>query len=661
MIIDPSRLTEGAPLGELFDPYGKVIEELRELLEPALSEVGGSFDEVSVGRPPSRELGDISVSLFALARRLSADPDELCREVLRRVEFRSDGLLVAGDAVRGFLNFRLNRPKYFSMILEAVRSIRERYGYNPAERPLRVLVEHTSVTPVKPIHVGHLRNALLGDSLARLLRFRGHEVSTHFYVNDVGLQVAYAAYAYSKARDLEPRAKADHWIGAMYTVMNALTEVIELRRRYEEAKQRDPDQAMSLLRRIDEWMSVLANFKERYPELVERLLSAVEGEDPMEEIHRLNRGYERGELRAVRLVREVSQRCLEGYRETLERLGISFDSWDWESDLTVWSDLVYEVVERLRRTGYVAREDGALVLLADQAVRDLALHEALGLPRGHEVPRFVIVRSDGTTLYVTRDVAYAMWKLRRADLVINVIGVEQTLEQLQVKVALCLLGMREDVRRMVHYAYEVVNIVGGRLSGRRGRYITADELIDEAVRRARREIESRSRGMSESEAARIAEIVGVGAVKYAFLSVSPSRPLSFDWSRVLDFSRNSGPFIQYAYTRARSILRKSGVEDPLAEDVDASLLREELEVELMEAIGEFPHVVAKAADDLRVDAIAGFANRIATIFNSFYDRHSVLSAKPEELRAARLAMTYAFCIALRNALHILGIEAPERM
>jgi len=643
-------------------PYGAVISELREILGKPLSALGASFKDLVITKPPSKEYGDISVSLFSLARKLNANPEALAKGLVDELELAKDGLIISAQAIKGFINFKVDRDKYFSLIIDTVRRLRDKYGYNPTAAPLRVLIEHTSVTPVKPIHIGHLRNALLGDSLARLLRFRGHEVETHFYINDVGLQVAYAAYAYKNAKDLRPTAKIDHWIGAMYSIINALTEIVALRSEYNEVKDENPEKARAILKKIDEWMVTLARLKERFPELVERLLTIVEKvEDPMSEIYKLNRDYEKGELYAVKLVREVSEKCLEGYRETLKKLDINFDSWDWESLLTVWNNFVYDIVEKLSKTGYVVREDGALVLLADQVVKDFDLYDVLNIPRGYEVPKLVIMRSDGTTLYATRDIAYTIWKMERADLVVNVIGVEQKLEQLQVKISLWLLGYRNQLSKVVHHAYEVVNVVGGKLSGRRGRYITADELINEAVKRAYEEILKRSRNMSESEAMNIAKMIGIGAIKYAFLAVTPSRPLSFDWNKVLDFTRNSGPFVQYAYTRARSILRKSGVDDPLSYNFDVTLLKEDLEVELMESIGEFPELVAKAADNLRVDMIASFANRMATVFNSFYDKYPVLSAKSSELRTARLAMTQAFCITMRNALGILGIKAPEKM
>ena len=649
-------------MNNVVSPYGVLIDEIYDVLSKPLATLGASFNDITVTKPPSKDYGDISVSVFNLARKLNVKPEELAEGLKRELKLPKEGLLLSAQAVKGFINFKVDKNKYFRLIINVVSKLRDKYGYNPVEVPLKVLIEHTSVTPVKPMHIGHLRNALLGDSLARLLKFRGHEVETHFYVNDVGLQVAYAAYAYKHAKDLKPATKIDHWIGAMYSIINALTEIVSLRDEYNEAKDRDSERARMILKKIDEWMATLARFKEKFPELVERLLTIVERvEKPMDEIYKLNRDYERGELYAVKLVKEVSEKCLEGYRETLKKLDIEFDSWDWESLLTVWNNFVYEIMDRLSETGYTTREDGALVLLADQVVKDFDLYDVLDIPRGYEVPKFVLARSDGTTLYATRDVAYTIWKMKRADLVINVIGVEQKLEQLQVKISLWLLGYRNQLNKVIHHAYEVVNVVGGKLSGRRGRYITVDELVDEAVKRAYEEIVKRSRGVSESEAIEIAKTVGVGAIKYAFLSVTPSRPLSFDWNRVLDFTRNSGPFVQYAYTRAKSILRKSRVEDPLSQDFDVGLLKEDLEVELMESIGEFPEVVAKAADNLKVDLIASFTNRIATTFNSFYDKYPVLSAKSSELRAVRLAMTQAFCITIKNALNILGIRAPEKM
>jgi len=644
----------------VYSPRGKALREVEAVVVEAAARAGVSLpDPLRFSKPPEG-YGFASLPMHQLARELGRSPVEVAERVA--AEARPRGLVERLVAVRGFLNAYVDWDRYASLVLETVARLRERYGYNPACDKLRILVEHTSANPIKPLHVGHLRNALLGDSLARLLKLRGHDVTTHFYINDVGLQVAYAAYGYRCLKSRRPQGKVDHWVGVIYSAVNALATIVNLRNRYEQVRDGDPETARRLLREIDEWMGVAARLKERYPEVFEALLKAVESSpDPTAEIVKLNRDYERGELSAVRLIRNLCQACIEGFKQTLSRLDVFFDSWDWESELTVWNGFTAEILDRLRETGYVERVDGALVFKAGKAVEDLGLRERLNIPEGYEVPDLTLVRSDGTTLYTTRDIAYTLWKFRHADRVVNVIGAQQSLAQLQIRIALHVLGHVREAANLVHYSYEIVNIEGRKMSGRRGVYVTVDELLDEAVNRAYSEVCSKSPHLPEEEKRRIAETVGVGAVRFAFLAVSPSKPVSFRWSKVLDFSQNSGPFIQYAYTRARSIIFKSGVESPLDAKVDISLLKHPMEKSLVEMVGEFPETVAYAADEMRVDVIAGFANELALKFNSYYDSVPVLSAETAELRRARLALVHAVATTLANALTILGIRAPEKM
>jgi len=265
-----------------------------------------------------------------------------------------------------------------------------------------------------------------------------------------------------------------------------------------------------------------------------------------------------------------------------------------------------------------------------------------------------LTRSDGTTLYPTRDIAYSLWKLGRAERVINVIGVQQTLAQTQLRLALYLIGGAELAKRLIHYSYESVRLPGIKMSSRRGRFVTADELVEEAVERAREE--TLKRGLAGGkDVDEIAEKVGIGAIKYTFLSVSPSKVITFKWERVLDFNQNSGPFVQYAYVRARSILRKADCKPELHPEA----LGEE-EKPLIMMVGEFPEVVSLAADSLRVDLLAQFLNDLAIAFNKYYDTTPVLRA-PEGMRETRLAVVEAVATTLKNGLALMGIEVPERM
>jgi arginyl-tRNA synthetase len=405
-------------------------------------------------------------------------------------------------------------------------------------------------------------------------------------------------------------------------------------------------------------MSIAAELEEKFPALFEKLLAKIgKDENPEEEINRLNRAYENGDPEATKLVRDVSELCLQGFRETQERVEIRYDSWDWESDL-VWSSQVSEVLQKLKTSPFVYTEGEVLEFDAEKVARVLNLKAKLGLREDYEVPPLTLMRADGTTLYTTRDVAYTMWKFDRAERVINVIGMEQSLAQLQLKLALYALGYSKHADNFAHFAYNLVTLPGYKMSSRRGRYITFDEVLDEAVERAYEEVSKRSPQLTEKEKRDIANFVGIGAVRYALVDVDASKPVVFTWDRVLNFETNSAPYVQYTHARACSILRKAAREP---ENADFALLKETLERELILSLASFPDTFIEATEYLKPNLIADFANALADKFNTFYNALPVIKAEPQELSDARIALTDAIRIVLHNALNLIGIVAPEKM
>ncbi|MGB9842702.1 MAG: arginine--tRNA ligase, partial [Candidatus Bathyarchaeales archaeon] len=487
----------------------------------------------------------------------------------------------------------------------------------------------------------------------------GHTVFCHYYIDDVGRQSSVVAYGYDKLGRPQPDEKADHFVGKIYTITSCLVELNRLRRELELAKvNASSDEVAKITKQIDEWMSIAAELKEKFPSLFEKLLEKLgQAENAEEEINRLNLAYENGQPRAVKLVREVSELCLKGFMETLERVGVRYDSWDWESDL-VWSGQVSEVLQRLKATPFVYTEGGVLEFDAEKVARVFKLKANLGLREDYEVPPLTLTRADGTSLYTTRDIAYTLRKFDRADKVINVIGMEQSLAQLQLKLALHALGHDKCADNLIHFAYNLVTLPGYKMSSRRGRYITFDEVLDEAVERAYVEVSKRSPQLSEKEKREIARFVGVGAVRYALVDVDAAKPVVFTWDRVLNFETNSAPYVQYTHARACSILRKAAREPA---EADFSLLEEPLERELVLLLAGFPETFIDAAEYLKPNLIADFANALADKFNTFYNALPVIKAEPQALSDARLALTDAIRIVLHNALNIIGVVAPEKM
>jgi len=645
------------------NPFAEFRKECETALAYALRKILPEIkvETLPLSKPPNSEFGQLSSSLcFELAKKLNQQPITLAEHLVKAMN-KFDFSLVekVASAGGGYINFHVDFAKFSALTLTSVKQLSSEYGFLKTEKPLKIIIEHTSVNPLHPIHIGQARNPLLGDALARILNSRGHTVFRHYYIDDVGRQSAVVAYGYAKLGKPQPDEKADHFVGKIYTVTSCLVEINRLKRALELAKAVSSlDEVAKINKEIDEWVSIAAELQEKLPALFERLLAKIgEDENPEEEISKLNRAYEDGDPKAKWLIREVSELCLQGFRKTQERVEIFYDSWDWESDF-VWSAQVAEVLQKLKVSPFVYTEGGVLEFDAEKVVRVLNLKAKLGLREDYEVPPLTLVRADGTTLYTTRDVAYTLWKFNRAERVINVIGMEQSLAQLQLKIALYALGYSKYANDFVHFAYNLVTLPGYKMSSRRGRYITFDEVLDEAVERAYEEVSKRSPHLIEEEKRKIANFVGIGAVRYALVDIDASKPVVFTWDRVLNFETNSAPYVQYTHARACSILRKAAREP---EKPAFELLKEKLEHELVLSLASFPDTFVEATEYLKPNLIADFTNALADKFNTFYNALPVIKAEPKELSDARMVLTDAIRIVLHNALNLIGIVAPEKM
>ena len=614
-----------------------------------------------LNKTPNIDFGQLASSLcFELAKKLNKKPLVLAEHVVSALDVSNFDLIEkVAPAGAGYINFYVNFEKFTKLVLESIKKLHFEFGYIKTSDPTRIIVEHTSVNPLHPIHIGQARNPMLGDALARILQYRGHTISRHYYIDDVGRQSSVVAYGFAKLGKPKPTEKPDLFVGKIYTVTSCIVEINRLKRVRELAiAVNNADDLVKANKEIDEWMSIAAELKEKFPVLFEAIMTRIgQDENPEEEINRLNRAYEDGEPNAKQLIREVSDLCLEGFRETMKRVGVTYDSWDWESDF-VWSSQVNEVLKKLKASPFVHTEKGVLAFDAEKVVKMFNLKGKFGLSENSKVPPLTLVRADGTTLYTTRDIAYSIWKFKHAQKVINVIGTEQSLAQLQLKLAIYALGYPKHAENIVHFAYNLVTLPGYRMSSRRGHYITFDEVLDEAVRRAYEEVSKRSPALSEEEKQKIAVFVGLGAVRYALVDVDSSKPVVFTWERVLNFETNSAPYVQYTHARACSILRKAAREP---ENPAYELLTEKLERELILALAVFPEMFIEATEYLKPNMIADYANSLADKFNTFYNAIPVIRADSPQLSDARIALTEAIRIVMHNALNLIGVVAPEKM
>jgi len=355
-----------------------------------------------------------------------------------------------------------------------------------------------------------------------------------------------------------------------------------------------------------------------------------------EEADRVIQLYEAGDPKITAKIQSAVRYAISGIEETLERMNIRHDNYHWESEF-VRDGSVAEILKRLEKTGLVAWEEGSLQL-------DLSEY-------GFE-KKMVLKRADGTSLYITRDLAYHRWKSAHSDRVVNILGADHKLISGQLKAALRLLGIREPEVVI----FEFVSLPTGSMSTRKGKFISADELLDEVEKQAFLEVKARRPDESEEFLKEVARQVSSGAVRYDVVRVSADKATTFDWKQALDFEKLSAPFIQYSHARACSILRKAD----LKEELQIDLLTSEYEVALIKKIAQFDLVIDRAARELKPHQLATYARELAESFNLFYRYSPVLDAAPE-LRDARLALVRGARNALRATLETLGISPLESM
>ncbi|MCD6348768.1 MAG: arginine--tRNA ligase [Candidatus Korarchaeota archaeon] len=634
------------------DPLGSLKSALAHEVNRSLSELGSSlkFNSLQVARSPKeKDMFGLPVG-FKAAKELKKRPDEAVKLVAEKIDLEKVPYAVSVVTAGGYLNVMVDRDSLFADVLKLASE--ERLGMG-ASKGTTVMVEHTSVNPVHPLHVGSGRNAIIGDSFARILHYLGWDVRRHYLVNDCNLQVAILAAGRSKIKDLEPKGKIDHWYGLIYAMANAVLEIWKIRHGLSEEEEV-----------LKEWEETIERVRSQDPRVAEGV-----GELTEDYVMDLLKRYQRGDPEAKLLFREVAESVLKGFRETLGRMGITYDQFDWESEL-IWNSWVSKALEKLEASGYLGRDGDAIYVDLGRAVREREdIRRIFGLSKEkieeleaegrleEVVPsRFYLTRSDGTWLYTGTDVAYSLFKVETAEVerCYNVIATEQTLEQREVRASLALMGYDPDF--LIHFAYEMVNLIGIRMSGRRALYITLDGLLDEAKSKVK-EILARRGLREDEEMEEISEKVAIGALKYALINVSPTKVVQFKWERVLDFETNSGPFVQYSYTRAHSILRKAG---QLPGSFDPSNLKLDLEVELVYTLAGFPERVQSAYSLLRPDLISQYANDLASTFNKFYESHPVLIA-PSGIREARLWLVSGVKGVLGKALDLIGVPRLEKM
>jgi len=572
--------------------------EVRTALSGALSALDCSTADLGIEEPPENVDAVLASSAaFRLAADRGAPPPQIAGEIAETID-PDDYELVSDVSVAGpYVNFH-PAESYYDGTLEAAGD--EGFGRLDSKDET-VVVEHTSANPTGPVHVGRARNPIIGDALANVLDFAGYDVSRHYYVNDAGRQMALFTWAYETFDESDlPEPERDR-------------EDYDLVRYYRKGNE----------------------YLETAPE--------EDREAAEDEISAILHGLEEGDEATYERVERVVEGVLSGMRISLNRLPVDFDEFVKETRF-IRNGATDDIIARLEDTEYAVYEDDAWQL-------DLPDFEK----------KLVFVRSDGTSLYTTRDLAHHEWKFDTFDRAVTVLGEGHKLQAGQLRSALSLLG--NDTEQLESVLYSWVNLPEGGMSTRKGTGVDLDDLLDESIRRAREEVESRldSRSrddeLSETDIERIAEQVGIGAVRYDIVAKQPTKSITFEWERALDFEAQSAPYVQYVHARTCGILDEA---DEISDSIDASALTTDEERALLRVIARFPAVVERAADELAPHVVATYTREFAETFNAFYRECPVLSADGE-VREARLALVAASRTTVANALGLLGVAAPESM
>ncbi|MDQ1260825.1 MAG: arginyl-tRNA synthetase [Euryarchaeota archaeon] len=524
---------------------------------------------------------------FRLAPVLKKSPVAIAREIHQAISL--DYRYVQKVELSGpYLNFFMSQKFLDTVLSQALADNAWTGRMND-----KVIVEHTSANPDGPLHVGHIRNSVIGDTLVRILRRAGCTVDAQYYVNDMGRQEAMVVVGLDHFQ--LDGSKADHAIAKVYIAANRLMET-------------NPE------------------IRDEADQVIQR--------------------YEAGDDETVAKIQSAIKYAIGGIEGTLHRMNIRHDSYHWESQFVRKGD-VSDIVGQLEKTGLTEYDAGAFQL-------DLT---KFGFEK-----KMVLKRTNGTSLYITRDLAYHRWKSLNSDRSVDVLGADHKLVSGQLRTALHLLGIREPEVVI----FEFVSLPTGSMSTRKGKFISADELLDEVEKQAYEEVKLRRPEENEAFLKEVAAQVAAGAVRYDVVKVSPDKATTFDWKQALDFEKLSAPFIQYSHARACSILRKGEVVQEgqggreAQFTVQADLLTGENEIALIKKIAEFDLVIDRAARELKPHQLATYARELAESFNHFYRFSPVLDAEPK-LRQARMALARAAKNALRTTLETLGIDALETM
>ena len=587
-------------------------EFILSVVKRATEELYGTSDNIQIQKTRKEFEGDYTVVVFPLLKASRKSPEATATELGEKI-VASTPEIKSFNVIKGFLNLAIDSSFWAARFKEIVET--ENFGMAPASGRT-IMIEYSSPNTNKPLHLGHVRNNLLGYSVATILKANGHNVIKVNLVNDRGIHICKSMLAWQLYGGGETPAssgmKGDHLVGKYY---------VEFDKHYKEQVK-----ALVAEKGISE-----DEAKKQAPIMLQaqEMLRKWEAKDP----------------EVYALWETMNGWVYEGFDVTYKAMGVDFDKVYYESQTYLLGKSLVE--DGLKKGVFFRKEDNSVWI-------DL---EADGLDQK------LLLRGDGTSVYMTQELGTALSRFEENSLddMIYVVGNEQNYHFQVLKLVLKKLGY-EWSDNIFHLSYGMVELPEGKMKSREGTVVDADDLIADMIGTAREMSDELGKldGCSEEEAAAICEMVGLGALKYFILKVDPKKTMLFDPRESIDFNGNTGPFIQYTHARIRSILRKAeeaGID--ASTYTNATLLPEE--VELVKALAEYPAVVRTAGEQFAPSVIAAYAYDLAKQFNGYYHDHSILKEENEAVRSLRLKLAAEVARVIRSAMSLLGINVPERM
>ena len=568
--------------------------------------------QVAAEIPPSPEMGDLGFPMFGYAKLLRKAPPQIAQLVAAKLPLSS--------AVGPYVNVRLDRAETAACILGellAEGSEGPSFGRPSTLKGSRIMVEFSSPNTNKPLHLGHLRNDVLGESISRILAACGAEVRKVCIINDRGIHIcksmlAYREHGEGKTPESEG-VKSDRFVGDWYVRFNkGLKEEVEALKGERGLDEKEAEVQAAVMRKAQEML----------------------------------RQWEAGDGETVELWKKMNAWAIDGWKETYRRTGVSFDKYYFESKTYLLGK--DEILKGLEKGIFSREEDGSIQI-------DLS-DENLG--------KKVLLRKDGTSIYITQDLGTAIYRYEDwpFDRLVYVVGSEQQYHFKVLFVLLQKLGF-EWARNLYHLSYGMVNLPEGKMKSREGTVVDADDLIDSLREMALEEIRGKEREEAVGDPETAAEKIAIGALHYYLLQVTPSRDMLFDPKESLSFNGNTGPYLQYMGARISSLLRKAeerGISQTGAEPRFECLCGD-AEWELIKTMGAYNDAVASAADGMDPSLLAAYLYELAKGFSRFYHERPVLNAEDPDTAAARLALSRAVLRILTDALDLVCIPFLEVM